>query len=74
MLNLGKKDAYDVVFSRKFIKAVWVAMRIMSYGLFVVRTGVVFRNWRAKAKDVSSNLYKGVRELFRNEKQCLLVR
>jgi hypothetical protein len=48
-------------------------MRLMSYGLFVIRTGVVFRNWKAKAKDNSSNLYKGIRELFRSEKQCILV-
>lgn len=66
-------DLGDIVFSRKFIKSVWVTMRIMSYSLFIVRTGVVFRNWRAKAKNGSNNLYKGIRELFRNEKQCLLV-
>lgn len=64
----------DIVFSRKFIKAIWTTMRLLSYGLFVVRTGVVFRNWKAKSKDSSSNLYKGIRELFRSEKQCILVR
>ena len=66
-------DLGDIVFSRKFIKATWFTMRILSYTLFVVRTGVVFRNWRAKASDNGLNVYKGVREMFRNEKECLLV-
>lgn len=69
-----KVSTDDIVFSRKFIKAIWTTMRLLSYGLFVMRTGVVFRNWKAKAKDNSSNLYKGIRELFRSEKRCILVR
>jgi hypothetical protein len=58
----------EIQFSRKFLKALYMTMRVLCYFVFLFRVLVIYTSWKLRNEDA------GMTRLFKNEDSSIVVR